>query len=118
MFGKKEDTERKIKMVQEMKITSKVALKQYCLIATRCDVGEAQKLYDFLIKDMDELPMFDPIQPTWFDNTKRTAADIFGFIKENQDDIAKGIELMRGLIGKNGSIKNVAEATALPPINA
>ena len=111
-----------MKMVQGYRPTSKASLKQFCLVATQCKVEEAEKLYDFLIKDMEDLPMFDPEPKTWVDNTKSAVGDILGFIKENQDTLAQGYELIRSIAAARG--KNlpsiggaVPPSTPLPPIN-
>lgn len=117
MFGKKKKMEHMMSMMQGLHITSKSSLKQYCMIATKCDVDEAQKLYDFFIRDMEELPMFDPVPPNWMERTKNTANGIFGFIKENQDGILQGVELIRGLMGKGGAQVPSAPVEGLPPIN-
>lgn len=105
-----------MEMVQSFNPTSKASLKQFCIMASRGNVDEAQKLYDFYMKDMEELPMFDPVPPTMMEKVKGTADGIFGFIRENQDGIMQGVELIRGLMGKGGKAVESA-ASALPPIN-
>ena len=40
--------------------TSKVALKTSCLRACGNDIEKAEKLYDFFVKDLQEIPDFDP----------------------------------------------------------
>ena len=105
-----------MKSLPSLNISSKASLKQFCLLATKCDVDEAEKLYAFLIKDMDDLPMSEPVKPTVMQNVKQTANDIFGFIKENQDGIAQGVDFIKALFSK----RNAAAAptpTELPPIN-
>lgn len=101
-------------MMPNLSITSKSSLKQFCLLATKCDVEEAEKLYSFLIKDMDELPMFDPVKPTLMQNVKNTATDIFGFIRENQDGIVQGVDFIRSIFAKRGA---ASAATQIPPTN-
>lgn len=112
--------ERMTQMVAGLDISSKASLKQFCLIATQCDVEKAQQLYDFLIKDMDELPMFDPVKPTTMESIKATAGDIFSFIKENQDGIAQGVDFIKSLFSKRAaavSSPNSIPANPLPQIN-
>lgn len=104
------------RMVQTFTPTSKTSLKQFCIVATKGNVEEAQKLYDFYMKDMEELPTFDPVPPSWVDRTKEAVGGVVGFIKENQDGIMQGVELIRGLMGKGAkAAETVAEA--LPEIN-
>ena len=108
-----------LKTLPNLSITSKASLKQFCLLATKCDVEQAEKLYNFLIKDMDELPMFDPQKPTVLDNIKGTAGGVFSFLKENKDDIMQGVGFIRSMFGKGGAEAPLIESPIepLPPIN-
>lgn len=118
MFGKKrKKMENMARMIGGLNITSKASLKQFCLLATQCNVGEAEKLYDFLTKDMEELPMFDPVKPTVMQNVKTTAGDIFSFLKNNKDDIVQGVDFIRSMFGKGGTPPTDVPPTSLPPIN-
>lgn len=115
MFNKRKQREKMMQMVQQFTPTSKASLKQFCIIASKGNVDEATKLYNFYIEGMEDLPMFDPVPPTTMEKVKGTADGIFGFIRENQDGIMQGVELIRGLIGKGKTIETAA--SALPPIN-
>lgn len=113
-----------LQAIQGYKPTSKASLKQFCLIATQCKVEDAERLYDFMIKDMEDLPMFDPVPPTWVDNTKSVVSGVLGFVKENQDSIVQGYEFIRNIVASRGkelpALGNTVEAAAktpLPPIN-
>lgn len=123
MFNKRKNREKMIQMVQQFTPTSKASLKQFCIVASKGNIDEATKLYDFYMKDMDELPMTDPVPPTWVDNTKNAITGIFDFVKEHQDGLSQGYEILRGIMasrGKNlpplGNAVNAA-AESLPPIN-
>ena len=100
--------------------TSKASLKMQCLYICKGDIGEAAKLYDYFVKDMPSLPDFDPVQPTWMDNTKETVNGLMGWLKENQDTLAQGYEFVRSIVQKR-ALPPVGEAAApveaLPPIN-
>lgn len=97
--------------------TSKASLKNQCLILSKGKVEDAEKLYDFYIKDMEELPLFDIPQPSVMDNVKGTVGEVLGWFKDNKDDIAQGIEMFRSI--KNGKVPPVdANVTPLPPINS
>lgn len=100
-------------MIPRLNPTSKASLKQQCLFIAEGDVDKASRLYDFMIKDMDDLPLFDPIQPTTMQQVKETASSTFQWVKENKDDIMGWVGFFRGMIGKGGS----SEVTPLPPIN-
>lgn len=115
MFNKRNQREKMMQMAQQFTPTSKAALKQFCIMASKGDVDEATKLYNFYIEGMEELPMFDPVPPSVMERVKGTADGIFGFIRENQDGIMQGVELLRGLLGKAKTA--TAAASALPPIN-
>lgn len=90
---------KRLEMIQGIKPTSKATLKLQCLFATKGDIDEAKKLYDFFAEDIPSLPDFDPAPQTWVDNTKQTASDLFSWIKENQNGIATGYEMIRQMTG-------------------
>lgn len=119
-FGlSKKEREKRMSMISAIKPTSKASLKMQCMIISRGDVDEAQRLYDFFAKDMTDLPDYDPIQPTMMENVKENALGIYQFIKENKDDIAQGIDFMRSILTRNnggGIVANEA-IEAIPPIN-
>lgn len=115
MFNKRKQREKMMQMAQQFTPTSKAALKQFCIMASKGNVDEATKLYNFYIEGMEDLPMFDPVPPTVMEKVKGTADGIFGFIRENQDGIMQGVELIRSLTGKGKTVE--AAAGALPPIN-
>ena len=107
-------------MVQAIRPTSKATLKIQCLFACKGDIDEAMKLYNYFAADMPELPEYDPIQPTWMDNTKETVNGLMGWFKENQDTLAQGYEFIRNVVQKRG-LPPVGEPQVtvppLPPIN-
>lgn len=102
-------------MFENYQPTSKSSLKSFCIMLAKGDVKQASELYDFYIKDMDELPMFDPVPPSWMDNTKNAIGGFFNFIKENQDGIGQVTDIVRSVISKRGAANATTEA--LPPIN-
>lgn len=113
-------------MIQALKPTSKATLKMQCLIICKADIEEATKLYDFFARDMPGLPDYDPAPPTWADTAKQTAGDLFAWIKQNQNTLAGGYEMVRQMTGGKlpplTLIPPAAEPTAqaaseLPPIN-
>ena len=112
-------------MIQGIKPTSKATLKLQCLFATKGDIDEAKKLYDFFAEDIPSLPDFDPSPTTWVDSTKQTASDFFSWIKNNQNAIATGYEMVRQMTGgklppltiPGMAAEAEVAATPLPPIN-
>ena len=89
---------KRLEMIQGLRPTSKATLKMQCLMVCKGNIDEAMKLYDYFAKDMPELPDYDPIQPTWMDNTKVTVNGLMAWFKENQDTLAQGYEFIRGII--------------------
>ena len=114
-FGKKKERERRMNMISAIKPTSKATLKMQCLIICKGDVDEAKKLYDFYAEDMEALPDYDAIPPTWMESAKGNALGFYQFIKENKDDIAQGIEFIRSTFSKKSNVETVVPQ--LPPIN-
>ena len=81
MFGKKTIN------VDMIVPSSKVTLKTTCLRACNNDIEEAEKLYNFYIKDLQNLPDFDVAPPSTFQQAKDTIANIFNWADQNQDKI-------------------------------
>lgn len=100
-------------MLQSVQVTSKASLKMQCLYIAKGNTREAQELYDFFSKDMPSLPDFDPVKPTFLDNTKDTVNGLLAWFRENQDTIAQGYDFIRGIIKKAPSVP----VEPLPPIN-
>ena len=88
--------------LQNYKPTSKSSLKHFCLMATDCNLTEAEKLYNFLIKDITELPDFDPAPLSFMDKTKGTLDEIINFT-----------DVVRSIFSKKPPVIN----NPLPPIN-
>lgn len=111
--------------MQGIQLTSKASIKLQCLFISKGDITEADKLYNYLTKDMKNLPDHDPVPLTWQQSTAQTANGIMAWLKENQDTLAQGYEFISTLIANRGalpSIAPIAEATEeaaepLPPIN-
>ena len=95
--------------------TSKAALKQQCLYLTSLDIDKAEKMYDFLVKDMEDLPSVDEPQKTFIESFAEQAKSVFAWIQENKDTIGQGLEYIKGILPK----RNAAGPSggALPPIN-
>lgn len=85
-------------MIQDFQPTSKLALKRMCLSSAKGDLDKAMKLYDFMAKDMDELPMFDPTKPTIMQQVKNGANDTFQWLNQNADQIFLWVDVIQSLI--------------------
>ena len=102
---------KRLEMIQGIKPTSKATLKLQCLFATKGDIDEAKKLYDFFAEDIPSLPDFDPSPQTWVDTTKQTASDLFSWLKNNQNGIVQGYEMIRAMTGNR-----LPPLTLAPPV--
>lgn len=97
--------------------TSKIALKMQCLAATKYNIDEATKLYDFLSKDIDDLPTFDVVPPTTMQQIRDGAIQTFKWVNENQDTIMNWVGIARNILGKSGNIAPKGTNAPIPPIN-
>ena len=111
MFNRKKKLMEAIGMI---KPTSKAALKQQCLFLANLDVEKAEKMYDFLVKDMEEIPAVEPASRSFIQNVGDGASNLMGWLRENQDMIGQGVDFVRGIIS---SRKGVVPPEPLPPIN-
>ena len=101
-------------MIQNIRPTSKVALKMSCLYTCNGDVEKAEKLYKFLSDGLDDLPTFDVQQPTTMQQIKDGAVQTFGWINQNQDTIMNWIGIVRDMLGKGN--KQAVPPTPSAPI--
>ena len=111
-------------MIQAIRPTSRATLKMQCLFATKGDIDEAAKLYDYFAKDMPALPDYDPVPPTWIDKTGDVANGIVNWLGNNKDALAQGYEIIRGITGNrlppimaDLGAQPAEPAEPLPPIN-
>lgn len=106
------------KLIASMRPTSKASLKQMCLLAANGDIDKAQKLYDYMAKDMDDLPLFDTPQPTAFQQVKQGMGEAMQWINQNQETIFVWADILRGFFGnKNNGGGGVPPAAAVIPQN-
>ena len=104
-------------MIQGIRATSKSSLKLQCLFAAKGDLKEAKELYDFFAADMPNLPDYDPVQPSWVDNTRDAFNGILGWFRENQDTLAQGYDFIRSIVTKAPGTSAGESIGELPPIN-
>lgn len=105
-------------MIQNIRPTSKVALKMSCLYTCNGDVDKAERLYKFLSDGLDDLPTFDAVQPTTMQQFKDGAVQTIGWINQNQDTIMNWIGIVRDMLGKGNKGGSVsAPTTPIQSIN-
>lgn len=101
-----------LEMMRGIKTTSKLTLKLSCLAVSNGDVEKAAKMYDYFAKDMD-LPDVDPIPPSTFQQVKETAGSIFGWVKDNKDEVSQAFNFIQAM--RSG--QPIINAPTAPPAN-
>ena len=108
-----------MEFIQNYVPTSKAQLLQVAMYFNKGDVHKAQEMFDFYAKNLD-LPDFDPVSPTFMQQVRSNASDLFAWIRDNKDDIAQGYEFIRSVIQSRGALPPSAPAETpgpIPPIN-
>ena len=106
------------KMVNNVRPTSKIALKQSCLMIAKGDLELAEKLYDFYIKDMDDLPTFDVVPPTTLQQLKDGAMQTFSWLNQNQEQVMNWVGIIKDMLGKGGGNSAMHQSVqSIPSIN-
>lgn len=106
--------ERLVEKLNMIKPTSKAELKRECLYLSNLDVAKAERMYDFLVKDMD-IPDVEPASKPFIQNFGDQANSVFGWFRENQDMIGQAVDFIKGLVSSRKG--PVPPASPLPPIN-
>ena len=105
-------------MIQNIRPTSKIALKMSCLYTCNGDVDDAEKLYKFLSDGLEDLPTFDVQQPTTMQQIKDGAVQTFAWLNDNQETIMNWVGMIKQMFNKGGGATSTPTASApIPPIN-
>ena len=113
MFNREKKDQRIREKLAMIKPTSKAELKRQCLYLSNLDVDKAEKMYNFLVKDVD-IPDVEPSSKPFIQNFGEQASGVFGWFRENQDMIGQAVDFIRGIVA---SRKGAPPASPLPPIN-
>lgn len=97
-----------------IRTTSKDALKRSALAVAGNDIKKASEIYEFFAKDLKDLPDFDIIPPSAFEQVKDAAIQIFNWSKENKAEVAEAVNFVMQLTGK-GSLGSAAEILTETP---
>ena len=92
---------------------SKMSLKKSCINSCHGDIARGRELYDFLIDGIDSLPDFDVPQPTVLQQAEKAIGNIFGWVKDNREDIVQAVGFIQSLRGGTPAVPNANE---IPPI--
>lgn len=103
-------------MVGMIRPTSKAALKQQCLFLANLDVEKAERMYDFLIKGMEDIPAVETGSKPFIQNLGEQAGGVLAWFRENQDVLGQGVDIIRGIISSRKGSPAVPQ-DPLPPIN-
>lgn len=94
--------------------TSKIALKMTCLEACGNDIEQAQRLYDFFIRDMENLPDMEPVVPTRFEQARDAVGSLFGWLRDNKGEIMEAWDFVSSLRGTASSATPKAGVAPIP----
>lgn len=109
------NNKQKMELMQNITATSKSTLKMQCLYVCNGNIKEARELYEFFASDIATLPDFDPVQPTFAENTKETVVNMMAWVKDNKETIVQMVDFVRGIFSKQNV--GVMPQQPLPPIN-
>ena len=106
-------------MIQNIRPTSKIALKMSCLYTCNGDVDKAEKLYKFLSDGLEDLPTFDVQQPTTMQQIKDGAVQTFAWLNDNQETIMNWVGMIKQMFNKGGggATPTPTASAPIPPIN-
>ena len=98
-----------------LQTTSKDALKRSALLVCGGDVKAATEVCEYFMKDMPNMPDYDPPTTSALTQAKDTALGVLGWIDGNQDKVLGYYNLLRTLVGKSGVSVPTVPAD-VPPI--
>lgn len=106
-----------MEMVGMIRPTSKAALKSQCLILCNLDVDKAEKMYNFLIKDIADIPDMEAASKSFMQNFGEQATGVIDWFRGNQDMIERGVGFVQDIIARRkGGVAPTPAAAPLPPL--
>lgn len=107
------ERKKKMEFIQNYVPTSKAQLLQVALYYNKGDLAKAQEMFDFYAKNI-QLPDFDPVAPTFMQQMKGSATELYSWIKENQGDIVQGYQFIQSIIKNKGVLPVIPNETEVP----
>lgn len=104
---------RKSYDVSLIQTTSKDALKRSALFASGGDIKAATEIYEYFVKDMPNIPDFDPVPVSFMDQAKDTIGGVLGWVDQNQDKLVGYWNIIQSIRNGGGTPTTPAD---LPPI--
>lgn len=101
--------------ISMIKPTSKASLKAQCLYLCNLNVEKAEKMYDFLVKGMENIPDVEPASKSFIQNFGEQAGGVISWLRDNQDMLGQGVDFVKNIIAsrKGGAV----HPAPLPTIN-
>lgn len=96
--------------------TSKMSLKASCIRACNNDVEKAERLYDYFIKDIKDIPDFDVKPPSAMEQIRSITGDVFGWVEKNQDKLIDAYNLFQSIRGGQPINIPTGPVEGVPPI--
>lgn len=81
------------------------------------DIDMMERMYEFYIKDMQNIPDFDAVPPTMMQQVKQSVGELFGWADANQDKIIGAYNMIQSI--RSGQIIPVGASTIpadVPPL--
>ena len=97
-----------------LRTTSKDALKRSALMMCEGDIKKSTEIYEFFMKDVENMPDFDMPPTPFIEQAKNTVGEVFGFLDENKDKLMGAWEFIKSMRGGGGT--PAAPASPLPPL--
>ena len=110
MFKKKID----LRMIDP---SSKMALKMSCLQAANGDVKKAKEIYDYVSEGMENMPDYPVQKPSFMQQAQQTVGGIFGWVKENQNDLMQAWNLFQSIRGGQPMAMPMPPAPPVPTVD-
>lgn len=115
MFGFKEK-KKKMELIKNYIPTSKAQLIQMAMFYNNGDMQKAQAMFDFYASNL-QLPDFDPVAPSFLQQLKGNASELYAWVKENQSDIIQGYQFIQSIVKNKGELPVIPSGEVLPSIN-
>lgn len=96
--------------------TSKMSLKASCIRACNNDVEKAERLYDYFIKDIKDIPDFDVKPPSAMEQIRSITGDVFGWVEKNQGKLIDAYNLFQSIRGGQPINIPTGPVEGVPPI--
>lgn len=96
--------------------TSKMSLKASCIRACNNDVEKAERLYDYFIKDIKDIPDFDVKPPSAMEQIRNITGDVFGWVEKNQGKLIDAYNLFQSIRGGQPINIPTGPVEGVPPI--